>query len=240
MHTTTGTLLNGRVRYTQPVDGFRTGIEPVLLAASVPARSGARVLEGGTGAGAALLCLAARVPEIVGVGFDRDVDLVRMAQANAAANLAPGLLFVAADVVSMPFGGPFDHVLANPPYHEAGGTPSPHSNRRRAMHAICGAIENWAAALGSMLRHDGSLTMILSPGKLTEALAGAARSGCGSPRIFPLWPRAGQTPKLLLLQALRGGRAPLTLLPGMILHASDGRFTEAADASLRHGIAVKI
>ena len=46
---THGHLLDGRVRYAQPAKGFRSGIEPVLLAASIPARAGQRVLEGGTG-----------------------------------------------------------------------------------------------------------------------------------------------------------------------------------------------
>ncbi len=45
-------LLGGRVRYTQPRDGLRAAIDPILLAAAVPARPGDRLLEGGTGAGA--------------------------------------------------------------------------------------------------------------------------------------------------------------------------------------------
>ena len=83
---TGGYLLGGRVRYAQPRQGFRSGIEPVLLAAAVPARAGERVLEGGTGAGAALLCLAARVPGVHGVGIERDGTLVSLARRNASAN----------------------------------------------------------------------------------------------------------------------------------------------------------
>jgi len=65
---THGHLLGGSVQYAQPRHGFRSGIEPVLLAASVPAKAGDRVLEGGSGAGAALLCVAARVAGVDGVG----------------------------------------------------------------------------------------------------------------------------------------------------------------------------
>jgi tRNA1(Val) A37 N6-methylase TrmN6 len=70
--TTTGGLLNGRVTYRQFAAGHRSGFEPVLLAASVPAKTGQCVLEAGTGAGAALLCLSARVPGITGYGLERD------------------------------------------------------------------------------------------------------------------------------------------------------------------------
>ena len=61
---TEGTLLGGRVRYAQLGAGFRSGIEPVLLAATIPARCGQVVIEGGSGVGAGLLCLHARVPGI--------------------------------------------------------------------------------------------------------------------------------------------------------------------------------
>ena len=87
---TQATLLGGRLRYAQPHAGFRTGIEPVLLAATVAARPGQRVLEAGTGAGAALLCLAARVPGIAATGIERDPALAEFARANFAANARAG------------------------------------------------------------------------------------------------------------------------------------------------------
>jgi len=95
---TQGHLLGGIVRYAQPRHGFRSGIEPVLLAAAVPARAGERVLEGGSGAGAALLCLAARVAGIRGIGVERDPALVALAARNAAANGWHELDFMAADI----------------------------------------------------------------------------------------------------------------------------------------------
>ena len=85
-----------------PGAGFRSGIEPVLLAAAIPARPGARVLEGGSGAGAALLCLAARVPGVHGLGIEQDPALVALARQNAAANGWPDLRFMAADIASLP------------------------------------------------------------------------------------------------------------------------------------------
>jgi tRNA1Val (adenine37-N6)-methyltransferase len=96
--------LGGRVEYVQPRQGFRATIDPVLLAAAIPAAPGDRVLEGGTGAGAALLCLAARVPGISGLGIDRDPGLLRLARANAAANGRPDLIFAAADLAASPIG----------------------------------------------------------------------------------------------------------------------------------------
>ena len=135
---TDGHLLDGRVRYAQPRRGFRSGIEPVLLAAAIPARPGSRVLEGGSGAGAALLCLAARVPGVQGLGIEQDPALVALAQQNAAANGWPDLRFMAADIASLPALDGFDHACANPPYHSDAGTPSPDTSRRAAKRAASG------------------------------------------------------------------------------------------------------
>ena len=67
---THGHLFDGQIQYAQPRRGFRSGIEPVLLAAAIPARQGSRVLEGGCGAGATLLCLAARMAVVEELGIE--------------------------------------------------------------------------------------------------------------------------------------------------------------------------
>ncbi len=232
---TAGHLLGGRVSYAQPREGFRSGIEPVLLAAAVPACSGQRVLEGGSGAGAALLCLAARMPGVLGVGVERDPSLVALATRNAAANGAAGLTFLAADLTAMPakVAGPFDHALANPPYHAPDGTASPLPARAQAKRGAPGLLAAWARALAAPLRHRGTLTFILPAGSLPECLVAIADAGCAASAVLPLWPKQGRPAKLVLVRGVKGGRSPLRLLPGLVLHAADGRYTAEAEAILR-------
>jgi tRNA1Val (adenine37-N6)-methyltransferase len=234
---TDGHLLGGRVRYAQPREGFRSGIEPVLLAAAIAARPGDRVLEGGSGAGAALLCLAARVPGLHGLGVERDPSLVALAIRNAEANGAIGLAFRAADVTALREpdlgGGPFDHALANPPYHSPAGTASPVGARVSAKRGEPGLLAAWARALVAPLRHRGTLTFILPAASLPECLVAMAAARCPASAVLPLWPKPGQPAKLVLVHGVKGGRAPLRLLPGLVLHEVDGRYTPAAEAVLR-------
>mgnify|MGYP001821000592 CR=1 FL=1 len=51
-------FLGGKLHLLQPKTGYRAGVDPVLLAASVPAAAGERVLDLGCGVGAAALCLS--------------------------------------------------------------------------------------------------------------------------------------------------------------------------------------
>jgi len=233
-------LLNGRVTYVQPRDGFRAAIDPVLLAAAIPARPGERVLEGGTGAGAALLCLAARVPGVSGIGIDRDPELLRLAGANAAANGWPDLMFVAADLMASPIGGSFDHAFANPPYHAAGGTPSPSRVREAAKRSSPGLLAEWVEALARPLRHRGTLTIILPPGLLEAALLAMRAGGVAAECVFPIWPKEGLSARLMLLQGRKHGRSPLVLASGLVLHTASGAFRPEADAVLRDAGALRL
>jgi tRNA1(Val) A37 N6-methylase TrmN6 len=237
---TDGHLLDGRVRYAQPRRGFRSGIEPVLLAAAIPARPGARVLEGGSGAGAALLCLAARVPGVRGLGIEQDATLTALARRNAAANGWPDLRFMAADIASLPALEPFDHAGANPPYHADAGTLSPDASRRAAKRAPTGLMAAWATALSGPLQPRGTLTFILSAAALAEAMSAFVGAGCAPTTLLPLWAKPRQPAKLLLLRGIKGSRAPLRVLPGLVLHAPDGSFTAEIDAILRGGAALDL
>jgi tRNA1Val (adenine37-N6)-methyltransferase len=230
---TDGHLLGGRVRYIQPRQGFRSGIEPVLLAAAITAREGDRVLEGGSGAGAALLCLAARIPGLRGVGIELDPALALLASRNASANDHSGLEFIAADIALPPVQGVFDHAFANPPYHAAGSTPSPDVSRRVAKQGDPDLLATWAAALAVSLRPRGTLTFILPAALLPQAMEAFATAGCQPAAALPLWPKAGVAAKLILLRGTKGGRAPFRLSPGLVLHRPDGAFTNEAEAILR-------
>jgi tRNA1(Val) A37 N6-methylase TrmN6 len=236
--TTPGSLLGGRVRHDQFRAGHRTGLEPVLLAASVPARPGERVLEGGTGSGAALLCLAARIAGVHGVGIERDAALAELARRNIAENGFDGLSVLTGDLVTLRPEGAFDHAFANPPWYDAQATPSPDPARELARRAAPGLLALWAASLARALRPRGTLSLIVNAANLPEALAALESAGCGSLELLALWPKPLTPAKILLLRGVKGGQGPCRLHAGLTLHEPDGGYTAAASAILRQGAAL--
>jgi tRNA1(Val) A37 N6-methylase TrmN6 len=235
-----GTLLGGRVCHRQRRGGHRTGIEPVLVAAAVPARPGERALEAGTGSGAGLLCLAARVPGLRGTGVERDPGLARLARENALRNGFTSIDVIATDIATFRGDEPYDHAFANPPWHHSAGTPSPDAAREAAKRGAPGLLSVWAGALARCVRHHGTVTLIIAAAVLPDCVIALTRSECGSIAVLPLWPRAGVTAKLLILQARRSGRGPARVLPGLVLHEGDGRYTDAAQAILGDGAALTV
>jgi tRNA1(Val) A37 N6-methylase TrmN6 len=235
---TEGSLLDGRVRHDQFRTGHRTGLEPVLLAAAVPARPGERVLEGGTGSGAALLCLAARVAGVQGVGIERDAALAALARHNIAANGFAGLGVLTGDLALVRPESAFDHAFANPPWHDGEATPSPDPARMLARRAQPGLLALWAASLARPLRLHGTLSLIVGAGNLPAALAALESAECGSLELLPLWPKPQVPAKILLLRGVKGGQGPCRLHAGLTLHEADGSFTPAASLILRQGAAL--
>ncbi|MEE8275914.1 MAG: methyltransferase domain-containing protein [Alphaproteobacteria bacterium] len=234
-------LLGGRVRLLQPAEGYRAAIDPVFLAAAVPAAGGETVLAVGAGAGAAALCLAARVVDVRVCGIEIAPDLVRLAARSAGLNGLGGRVdFTAGDLLRPPArlaAETFDHVMANPPYLPAGrGNPPPDAAKAAAHVEGAAGLEDWLGFCVAMVRPKGSVTLIHRADRLDAVLA-ALRGRAGGIVVFPLWPGgpdAGQRPaKRVIVRALKGAAAPLRLAPGLVLHEAGGAFTPEAEAVLR-------
>jgi tRNA1(Val) A37 N6-methylase TrmN6 len=232
-------FLDGQVRVRQFTRGFRSGLDAVMLAAAVPARSGDAVLELGSGAGVASLCLAARVPDCTITGIELDGELVSMANENAAVNnMHNRVRFVRADVLNLPLElrTGFDRVLCNPPFHDAEGETSPDHSRAQALQES-GDLPRWLQTGAKRTGSKGTFTVIVRADRLIEALNALPADGLS---VFPLWPKDDTPAKRVLIQLHRGKHTPFALLPGLVLHEADGRYTPEADAILRGRSALEI
>ncbi len=246
MEITEDAVLGGRVRLRQPKIGYRAAADPVLLAAAVPAAGGEVALDVGAGVGTAALCLAARLPELRVFGIEKERDLVRLAAENVALNKFEGRVEIMLGDLARPpprlAAGTFDHVLANPPYLEAGrAKPSPHAGKAAATVEGADDLADWVGFCVAMARRGGSVTFIHRADRL-DALLAHLRAVAGAVVVYPLWPDAtGAAPaKRVIVRAAKGAATPLRLARGLALHAEDGSYSERAEAVLRGARALEI
>lgn len=233
-------FLGGRLRLRQPRRGHRAGHDAILLAAATAARRGQRVVDLGAGVGAAGLALARRVGGLDLVLVEIDEGLAALARGNAQANgiaAHVATLDVAADAAAFAAAGlgpdSVDVVLMNPPFNDAARhQASPEAGRQAAHVAPAELLASWVHAARRALKPGGLLTLIWRAEGLAEVLAALGR-GFGSVEVLPVHPAPGRAAIRVLVRAVKGGRAPMVLHPGLMLGGDHA--AEAAIQSVLRG-----
>jgi tRNA1(Val) A37 N6-methylase TrmN6 len=222
-------FLGGRLRLRQPKSGHRAGHDAMLLAAATPVRAGHRVVDFGAGVGAAGLAVARRVAGLDIVLVEIDETLAELARGNAASNRIEAKVIAmdlasGADAFEGAGLGPdsVDAVLMNPPFNDSRRhRSSPDKSRKIAHVADSGALENWIHTARRILKSGGVLTLIWRADGLAEVLAALER-GFGSLAILPVHGNAATPAIRVLVRAVKGGRAPTELYPGLMLNDESG------------------
>lgn len=237
-------FLGGKLNILQPEKGYRAGIDAVFLSATIPAKDGDTVFEAGIGAGVSSLCLLARNPNIHVTGIELSARYAILCEQNAKRNNFSNALHVIhaevkdamrRDLASIPEHGSFAHAFANPPYFEEGKvTPSPSLLKSQAHSFGPDDLEQWIKLLHAMVTLRGTVTLINRAETLGKMLT-FMEPKFGDIRVAPLYAREGSAASRVIVQGVKGSRAPMQLLPGLVLHGEDNGFTPDAEAVLRDG-----
>ncbi len=233
------TLLNKRVQLLQPKAGFHASIDTVFLAAAVPVKPKAHILDVGCGVGSAGLCVLARSQEVRLTGIDIQPELIDLALQNASLNGIEALCrFVAGDIRKEKdiVDGAFSVVMMNPPYQEAGThTPSPTRNKAlsHGEDASGATLEDWVQYAHRKLKQGGMLVMIHRADRMSEVVATLERRRWfGSLVVLPLYSRQGDDAKRVIIRARKERYAPMALKAGLVIHEKDGTYTNGAQEIL--------
>jgi len=237
MDETEDRIFGGQVILNQPREGYRAAIDPVMLAASVPATSGNRALDLGCGVGAAMLCLATRVDGVKVDGLEVQLDLALMAQKNIQANgLADRVRVFEGDLLDPPGDlerESYTQVFANPPYItlERGNAP-PNPVKRTAHVEGQANLNDWVNAALSFCKRKGTICFIYRADRLADVLK-ALDGKAGEIQVIPLFPKSGEDASRIIIRARKGIKTPLTLTSGLVLHNKDGSYSDVADQVLK-------
>ncbi|WP_234988715.1 tRNA1(Val) (adenine(37)-N6)-methyltransferase [Tropicibacter naphthalenivorans] len=235
-------MLGGKAMIRQPRVGYRAGTDPVLLAATIEAKPGQSVLELGCGAGPGLCCLGARVPGVQLYGIELQPAYAALARRNLSENGLGGTVWEG-DLSAPPpemRALSFHHVMANPPYFEAGRGIAAQDAGRGLGRAGETPLATWVAVAAKRLRPRGYMTFIQRAERLPELLA-AMQAHVGALELLPLLPRPGRAPRLVLVRGRKDGKAAFRFHPPQVIHApgehEDGvnNYSEAFTKVMKHG-----
>lgn len=196
-------------------EDFRFGTDAILLAAfGEPRKAGERVCDLGTGCGIIPFLLQNRAhPPAFTLGVDIQEQAIRLCRLALEKNKQKTISFLQADwstPAAIAPAGSFDRVLCNPPYFPAGGGKQNDSPARSlARHAKETTLLEVCAAAKHLLRFGGRLCLCHRPENLAAVLEALRQNGLEPKRLQAVQQKADTPPFLMLVEAVKGGKAGL-------------------------------
>ena len=237
---TKDSFLGGRIKIWQPKKGYRAGIDPILLAASVNASEGQKVLDLGCGVGTASFALGYRVKNIELYGIEIQKAVADVANLNSEENgielklECSNITKLSSNITSKSF----DHVIANPPYFDRKtSVRSINLAKEKSFGDTC-PISDWLKVAAKRAKPKGFVHFIVRSDRLPEMFRNMPNS-LGSLVITPILSRKNENAKLTILHARKNGRAGFIISSPIILHplksASQEKYVPEVDRVLRNG-----
>lgn len=216
-------VYQGRVRLVQPLKGFRTGLDSLLLASALPAGASGEALEIGCGCGGALLPAAWRLDQLRFIGIENQADMADMARQGAGLNgFVPRVSIETAEASEWvrAHENRFDIVFSNPPYFEQGRTLPPGPGKEGAWLESL-PLDEWIRAMLHAARPRAPVILIHRAAEIARILARLDRQA-GEITILPIASRPDQPARRVLVRARKGlRRGPVTLLAPFVTHLPD-------------------
>jgi len=228
-------ILDKRIALAQHEEGFKTSIDAVLMAAACPAHEGENILDLGCGVGSASFAALERVQNTRLSGIDILPEVIEIAKHNANRNdMNERTRFACIDIRDFEDLS-FDHVICNPPFMNAGEhTQSPSAAKATAMGfgEDDMDLKDWVDCAYRSITGQGSLTMIHRADQVDEIIRCMGKR-FGAIEIIPLWPKAGQDAKRVIVRARKNRRSAARICGGLTLHSEAG-YTVEAEKILRN------
>jgi len=233
----------GGFHLVQPLrTGHRAGMDAMLLAAAVPANFKGKIVDLGSGSGAAALAVLSRLPEVEATLVECSPLMLAFAEKTRNhphnAHLRERIEIVDADVclkgrARIAAGLPdhhFDFAIMNPPFNPATDKVTPDDEKARAHVMAEGLFSHWLRTAAAIVKPGGGVALIARPAVLPDIIT-AMRGRFGGLVITAIYARANAQAIRIVISAWRGSRKALSIAPPLILHESEGHgFTPRTDA----------
>ncbi len=223
-------LHRGGYRIIQNEKLFCFGMDAVLLSGFAQVKEGGRAMDLGAGTGILPILLAAKTPGGHFTGLEISEYCVDMARRSVALNaLEERVEIVQGDIKKageLFAPASFDTVTSNPPYMTARhGLVNPDIEKAAARHEILCTLEDVVRAAAQLLRVGGHFYLVHRPFRLAEIIRTLSQYRLEPKRMRLVYPYVDREPNMVLLEAVRGGRARMTVEPPLIVYERPGVYT---------------
>ncbi|MDO4536448.1 MAG: tRNA1(Val) (adenine(37)-N6)-methyltransferase, partial [Clostridium perfringens] len=215
----------------QKKEGFRFGVDAVLLANFANVKRKHRVMDLCTGTGIVpLIIKGKREPEKI-VGLEIQEDFVEMAKRSLEINnFKEDMEFIQGDLKNIKLlkgFEKFDVVTVNPPYKlEKSGIVNLKDKYAIARHEVMCNLENVIEASRILLKDNGRLYMIHRPERLADIFCIMRKYRIEPKRVQMIHPNTKKAANIVLVEGQRDGGAYLKWEAPLYVYNDDGTYSD--------------
>ncbi len=230
---TLDTLFGGRLKILQRKEGYRFSIDALLLAHFADPHPRDRIIDLGTGCGVIPLILVFRRKAEAVTGVEVQPALADLARRNAALNRFSNRIKIweknFKELAEDTNRGTFDLVLSNPPYRKVGsGRVNPLEEKALARHEILATLEDVLRTAHHLLKNKGRFCLIYPAARTADVFQLLRRFHLEPKRVQFVHSRPQDGASLLLVEALKEGKAQIQILPPFFVYKEKGEYTRQA------------
>lgn len=234
------TLLGGKVKIAQFEKGVKVSSDAVLLSSIIDVKLAKKihnVLDVGVGGGGISLCLLKRFNHLNVLGIDVQDEMLSLAKESIKVNGFDMCFSVAKDDILKPSKTlkdmEFDLVITNPPYYK--GHTSPDKIKAKAHSEQGLDLSEWVKMCIKRLRTGGVFAMVHKAERIDDIMFALKQNGMGKIEIVLLYSKKGEAANRVLVRAVKSSKSPAVIYPPIILHSTNGEYTDKAQSVLLDG-----
>ncbi len=215
----------------QKKDGFRFGVDAVLLADFANVKSTSKVIDIGTGTGIIPILLYARNKPKSIVGIEIQSDMAEMAARSILYNKLENAIEIRnmdlKEASSILGKSEFDVVVSNPPYvKQEAGINNPDMKKAIARFELMCTLEDVVQSAKDLLKTGGKLFMVHRSDRLVDIIYTMRDLGMEPKRIRFVHSAYSKRPHLVLIEGVRGGKAELKFMDPLYIYDDKGLYTD--------------
>lgn len=222
--------LNG-LRLIQKENGFRFGVDAVLLSHFANVKYKHRVIDLCTGTGIVPFLIYGKYKPKEVIGLEIQEEMVEMANRSSILNDTENIVkFYNGDLkdnLLIKELGTFDVVTVNPPYKlNNAGIINPHDKLAIARHEILCTLEDVIATSRKLLKDNGRLFMVHRPERLADIFGLMRKYKIEPKRVRMVQPNINKAPNIVLVEGQRDGGAFLKWETPIYVYDTDGNYSD--------------
>lgn len=218
----------------QKQNGFKFGIDAVLLSDFAKDTRSKNTLDLCTGTGIVPLLLSVKTDTPRICGLEIQEEIAQMAKRSVEYNkIGKRVEIVEGDLKnSVEIYGrcSFDKITCNPPYMKKGtAVRNEIDTKSISRHEVMCTLDDIIRVSRELLVSKGRFFMIHRPSRLADILCAMRKYRIEPKRIRFIHPEVNKAPNLVLVEGMKDGGEELKFLPPLYVYNEDGTYTEEID-----------